>query len=281
MKPIRNLPFTSRLNSLCCAVILLGCAHVQLARADALDDAVNAIQGVGFSDSISTKADDATRLVVILTASPERVEQWLVGTSRQKSAAILVLSDRGEVNRLASLSHLLADQGAAIAGPGLWASIPSDESRFYRQRTVGQQLAHVLEAWLGVGCDTPERFARDFAGITDFNTLATPWVRRLEKAAKSSDPTLLASIKQQVAALNPDIRWVVIAEASNAKMYNDEPPLPVAEARSMMQALSAQKKAALLGNDPVVPPDPKYQSPSSATLAYTRSLAKELLSTSP
>ncbi len=251
--------------------------------ADALDDAVEAIRGIGSGSlSSSTKPEDAALFTLILTAPPERVDQWLAGTSKQRSAAILVLSDRGDVNRLASLAPLLADEGQAIAGDGGWGLPPVDEARFYTQRTVRQHLGRTFEWWLGDSCGTPEKFAQHFAGITDFNTLATPWVRRLEKAAKSNDPVLLASIKQQVAALNPDIRWVVIAEASNAWLYNDDPPLPVAEARSMMQSLSTQKKAALAGSDPVVPPDPTYQGVSAeSVLAYTRKLAKGLLAESP
>ncbi len=266
----------------CLVVPAIWLVPVSAAAADALDDAVAAIRGVGsMNSSRSTLPEDKERLTLILTASDERVDQWLAGTSRQKSAAIMVLSSRGEVNRLASLSFLLADEAPAIAGDGRWALAPDDETLFYSQRSLRLQLSHTLEYWLGRGCGTPEKFARHFAGVTDFNTLATPWVRRLERAAESTDPSLLASIKQQVAALNPDIRWVVIAEASNAKLYNDNPPIPVAEARSMMQALPSAKKAALAGNDPVVPPDPKYQGESSAELAYTRTLAKELLAASP
>lgn len=255
------------------------------ASADALDDAVAAIKGVGsgidFRSSRWILPEDKSHLQVILTAPDARVEQWLTGTPKQISAALLVLDDRGQVNRLASLTHLYGDARPAIPIVGMWATPPLNEADYYDARTLGLQYGHTTGKWLGMGVHDAAEFQRVYANVTDFNALARPWVNRLVKAKNANDPALLASIKQQVAALDPDIRWVVIAETSNPKDHNNDPPIPVAEARSMMQALPAAKKAALAGDAVVIPPDPRYQGDYAGTLRYTRSLAKQLLAEAP
>lgn len=256
------------------------------ASADALDDAVAAIKGVGFGIdnrmSSSILPADESHLRVILTAPDARVDQWLTGTPKQISAALLVLDDRGQVNRLASLTHLFGDTRPAIPLVGMWSRQPLDDADYYEDRTIDAHYALTLQKWLGASIPADvARYQAMYANVTDFNNLPGPWINRLVKAKNANDPALLASIKQQVAALDPDIRWVVIAKTSNPKDYNNDPPIPVAEARSMMQALPAAKKAALAGDAVVIPPDPKYDGPKSANLPYIRSLAKQLLAEAP
>lgn len=256
------------------------------ASADALDDAVAAIQGVGLGLdnrlSRSILPSDESHLRVILTATEARVDQWLTGTPKQISAALLVLDDRGQVNRLASLTHLFGDTRPAIPVARMWATTPLNEDDYYSTRTIDAHYAQTLQKWLGTSIPANvTKYQAMYANVTDFNNLPAPWINRLVKAKNANDPALLASVKQQVAALDPDIRWVVIAEASNPKQYNNNPPIPVAEARSMMQALPAAKKTALAGDAVVIPPDPRYRSADSLDLRYTRSLAKQLLAEAP
>lgn len=243
----------------------------------------------GGIDLYPARVRDAWRSV--LEADRAQIDEWLAsGDGRTVGVAVWALSVREDLNGLAAVSHLLDSQALSLptAEPGdapypgeeLWTAGRLERvPRVGERCTVGSVVAAAYFNWFGVTLSprTKVEFDKRFEGVTAFDSLGYPVLKRLMKARSDLEAELAGEARKtllaQIAALAESSRWGVIATGVSMGAISEE------EGRSMMRTLSPELREQLNGPDDVRCDEPFLRPSRQSAAAYevARSMARKLL----
>ncbi len=177
-----------------------------------------------------------------------------------RAVAIVVASARADVVRLFQWRQFLDDHRPALptcVPAGLfapdWTFVPS---------TVSERIASALGYWFGIsGGGRASRFEQEFAShVENPLRLVNPWLMRLRDAMgwDVADTESSILLKQEIAALDPALRWAIVAQAHHEGRYTDE------QAAALYLALPPEIKANITNGVRMLSFDPTYSLDDSA-----------------
>lgn len=142
---------------------------------------------------------------------------------RDRGIGLFILDQRGDVGGLVRCVGMLEDSRQTIdesgvsAAPNHYVSAPQTVQGYYRD---------LCAVWLGVHVVDTAELAEVIRAIDNPNMLAHPWMHRMQRARYDSEvarnPEELDRVREQVRALPPELRLVVILGAKERDVLTDE-----------------------------------------------------------
>lgn len=228
---------------------------------------------------------DRTLLIQAWSLSDEQVDLLVQSDDPlDRGLAIYLLDGRGDLRRLLDARALLGDNRPTIPE----AAHPHSGIRYAGfPTTVAGYLRFVYQCWFGVEFWDEQAVHDAFIGVENLDHLVRPWVyrfRRAEGSDAAQREQRIAEVKQRVAELPPDIRWVVAASMMEVdRSWGGEPRFySDAEAAAIFQLAAAElgghidPEASPAWTQPGLTPD-KYAYQKVTAVAMLRRIAPNVI----